>query len=78
MCFFKKKKKYEIVKGKYDFGEFVLFPYKGEVAPGVIYGTRKDSEGNIIYSIQIGGECPVIVSNIREEDVIPQKTAQKG
>ena len=75
MCFFKKKKKYEPVVGKYKFGDFVIFPYRGEMSPGVIYGVRKDTEGNIIYSVQIGGECPVIISGVKEDTIYPGKTS---
>ena len=78
MCFtklFKKKEKkpVEIIESKYYFGDHVRFRYKGEICPGVIYGISKDSEGEVVYQIQIGGECPAFVSNVKESQVIPFK-----
>ena len=68
MCFFKKKKK-EVIEGYYKIGDVVNFPFKGEMAPGIIYDIRKDEEGNILYDVQIGGECPAVIKNIKETTI---------
>ena len=73
MCFFKKKK--EVIIGKYQIGDFVNFSYKGEMSPGMVYGVSKDEQGNIIYSIQIGGECPAIIRGVKEDTIRLQKRA---
>ena len=75
MCFFKKKKKIEVVTDKYQVGDFVSFPYRGEMSPGMVYGVSKDEQGNIIYSIQIGGECPVIIRAVKEVPINWRKRA---
>lgn len=76
MCFFKKKKdntKPEI-DSKYQLGEMVRFRHKGEISPGYIYQIHQKEDG-IYYDIQIGGECPAIIEGVKEETVIPRKTA---
>ena len=73
MCFFKKKKK-EIIQGLFQIGDNVSFPYKGEKSPGIIYDIHKDEEGDIIYDVQIGGECPAIIKNVKESSIRPMKS----
>ena len=75
MCFFKKKKKFEPIKGKYQIGEMARFRYKGEISPGYIYAIYKNESGDILYDVQIGGECPAIINGVREEHIYPKKTA---
>ena len=71
MCFFKKKNKKQPVTGnKYQLGETIRFRYKGEICPGYIYEVKYDSDKNIIYDVQIGGECPTIIVNIKEEEIL--------
>ena len=76
MCFFKKKNKKEPVHidSKYQLGEMVRFRHKGEIAPGYVYAIHKREDG-LYYDIQIGGECPAIIEGIKEETIIPRKTA---
>lgn len=70
MCFFKKKKEKIVVIGnKYKVNDFVHFKYRGEVAPGYIYDVRYGDVENIIYDIQIGGECPAIIKDVEEKDI---------
>ena len=69
MCFFRKKKKKVEVRGKYQIGESVRFKYRGEVCPGYIYDVRLDNDDKVIYDVQIGGECPTVIVNIKEEEI---------
>ena len=74
MCLFRKKKAKEVIENnKFQLGEFVRFKHRGEVDPGVIYNIKKDNEGNVIYDVQIGGECPAIVYDVKEEDIFGRK-----
>ena len=68
MCFFRKKVKVE-VNGKYQLGESVRFKYRDEVCPGYIYRVYLDNNDNVVYDVQIGGECPTIIVNIKEEEI---------
>ena len=76
MCFFKKKKKEETpeINSKYQLGEMVRFRYKGEISPGYIYAVHQKEDG-LYYDIQIGGECPTVIYGVKEETVLPRKTA---
>ena len=75
MCFFKKKKTKEPIHGKFQIGEMVRFRHKGEICPGYIYILYKNQAGEILYDVQIGGECPTIINGVREEHIYPKKTA---
>ena len=69
MCFFKKKKKITITGNRFKLGQLVSFKYRDEVNPGIIYQVKLDKDNKIIYDIQIGGECPAIIYDVKEEDI---------
>ena len=66
MCFFKRYPK----TAKYQKRDFVNFKRRGEFCFGWIYDASKDKQGNITYTIQIGGQCPALIYDYREEDII--------
>ena len=71
MCFrFNKKKAIKVTNNKYFLGEQVNFKYRGEIRPGFIYSMKQDELGKVIYQIQIGGECPAIINDVQEEDIV--------
>lgn len=69
MCFFKRKPKVEI-ESKFALGESVRFRYKGEINPGYIYRIYLNQNGEVVYDVQIGGECPAVIVNIKEEEIL--------
>ena len=69
MCIFKRKKKEAVVGAKFHLGQQVSFKYRGDMTPGTIYGIKYDENKNIIYDVQIGGECPAVITNIKEEEI---------
>ena len=75
MCLFRKKSKVNTsFPHLYSLGDCVKFKYRGEVTTGYIYGYSLGNDGNVIYDIQLGGECPIIVNNVKEETIfIPKK-----
>ena len=73
MLFFKKKKKYPEI-AKYKDGDYVNFRYRNELYFGYIYDAKVDSENKVIYTIQIAGQCPALIYNYKEEDIIGLKT----
>ena len=75
MCFFKKKKKIEPIIGKFHLNEMVRFRYKGEICPGYIYQVYKGENQEILYDVQIGGECPAIIKGVKEVNILPKKSA---
>ena len=68
MCFFNKKKTL-ITGNRFQLGQLVSFKYRDEINPGIIYHIKLDKDNKIIYDVQIGGECPAVISNIKEEDI---------
>lgn len=53
----------------YKFRDFVRFRHRGEVRFGFIHEARVEG-GEVLYTIQMGGECPTFVYNYRESDII--------
>ena len=73
MCFFKKKKKYP-ENAKYKLKDYVNFRYRNELYFGYIYDAMLDKNNKVIYTIQIAGQCPALIYNYKEEDIIGLKT----
>ncbi len=69
MGLFKKRKKPEPIISKFQVGEFVQFRYQDSLHPGYVYSVSKNENEEIVYEIQIGGECPAIIKNIHENEV---------
>ena len=70
---FKKKEKYP-EQAKYKKGDFVNFRRRGDLSFGYIYEAFLDEEGKVYYTIQIGGQCPALIYNWKEEDIMGLKT----
>ncbi len=69
--FFKRKKEV-IIDSKFKKGDFVNFRYKDDLRFGIVYDIKKVND-EIIYSVQMGGECPVIINNLKEETLFKSK-----
>ncbi len=69
MCFFKRYPK----NAKYQKRDFVNFRRRGELCFGWIYDAKADKQGNITYTIQIGGQCPAFIYDYKEEDIVGLK-----
>lgn len=67
MCF--KKNKYP-QNAKYQKSDFVSFRKRDELSFGWIYDAHLDKEGNVLYTIQIGGQCPALLYDFKEVDII--------
>ena len=67
MCFWKKNKKIKIEGNKYSVGQCVTFHRRDDLKIGYIYEIHQDASGRILYDVQIGGECPAIISCIPED-----------
>lgn len=65
---FLKRRKYPEI-AKYKKKDQINFRYRGELMFGYIYDAKLEN-GKIIYSIQTGGQCPAIIENFNEEEII--------
>lgn len=70
--FFKKKIKYP-EQAKYKIRDFVNFRYQNELFFGYIYDAKIDENNKIRYTIQICGQCPYLIYDYKEEDIIGLK-----
>ena len=56
-------------EAKYKPRDFVRFRHRGELHFGFVHEARV-LDGQVIYTIQMGGECPTFVHNYKEEDIV--------
>ena len=70
MFFFKKKYP---AAAKYKVKDFVNFYYRGEMRFAWIYDAEVDKSGAVSYTMQVGGQCPALIYNVPERDIIGLK-----
>lgn len=68
MFLFRRKNKYPEI-AKYKKGDFVNFRYRNELYFGYIFEAFL-KEDKIVYTIQLGGQCPSFIYEYKEEDII--------
>ena len=49
--------------------DFVRFRHRGELHFGFVHEARIE-DGEVIYTIQMGGECPTFVYNYKENQIV--------
>ena len=54
---------------KYQPRDFVRFRHRGELHFGFIHEAR-EQDGEVIYTLQMGGECPTFVYNYKEDQIV--------
>ena len=71
MFFFKKKYP---AAAKYQIKDFVNFYHRGEMRFAWVYDAKVDkASGAVIYTMQVGGQCPALIYNVPEGDIIGLK-----
>lgn len=63
--FFKKKKR---INSKFEVNDLVFFHYNNDLKLGNIVKIY-EIDNNILYDVQIGGECPSIIKGIFENKI---------
>ena len=78
MCFKRKKnliEKFSSQKSSietntaYKMGQFVHFRYRDELYFGYVNWIYTGTNNEILYDIQVGGQCPAIIKGIREDTI---------
>ena len=72
MCFWKKKKEVHI-DSKFQKGDLLMFKYRNDIMNGYVYKIYLSPSGEVMYDIQIGGECPAVINNIPETEVVKKR-----
>lgn len=65
MGLFKRKQKFD---SKFKKGDFVSFHYEKELKVGIINEVKLNGN-EILYDIKVGGECPSLLKDIKEEKI---------
>ena len=56
-------------EAKYKYRDFVRFRHRGELHFGFTH-EAKLVDGEVLYTIQMGGECPTFVYNYKENQIV--------
>ena len=56
-------------EAKYKPRDFVRFRHRGELHFGFVHEARVE-DGEVLYTIQMGGECPTFVYNYTENQIV--------
>lgn len=70
MWFKKKKKEVVQVNSKFSLNDFVDFYYRDDIYFGNISNIYLAESGEVLYDIDIAGQCPATLTEIKEEKVI--------
>jgi hypothetical protein len=71
--FFRRKKKLENhieINSKFKLNDYVDFFHKDDIYFGHISNIYLDDNDNVIYDIDIAGQCPATLVGIKEEKVV--------
>ena len=69
--FFRKKKKITIeIISKFKLNDFVDFHYNDDIYFGKISNIYLDGSGEVLYDIDIAGQCPATLTEISENKLI--------
>ena len=70
MCFRKKNKVKNKINSKYCLGDYVDFYQNDDVYFGHISNIYLDSKNQVLYDIDIAGQCPATLTEIEEDKII--------
>jgi len=70
MFFRKREKRPIIVTNIYHLGDYVDFFYKDDLYFGHISKINLDESNNVIYDIDIAGQCPTTITDVSESKIV--------
>jgi len=71
MCFRKKEVIISCPEARFPLRSPVQVRVDGGLRVGFVISSKKDENGDIVYQINVGGECPFVLSNIKEKEILP-------
>ncbi len=70
--FLKRKKETAVQGAKFQVGDFIYFYRRGERTRGYISKVYYGNDREILYEVQVGGQCPYYWPDLKEEDIHPE------
>lgn len=70
MCFRRNKKQVIEINSKYHVNEYVDFFYKDDLYFGHISNIYLEDNNEVIYDIDIAGQCPTTFTHINESKIV--------
>ena len=70
MFLLKKKPTKPEINSKFKLKDYVDFFYKDDVYFGVVSNIYLDDNNQVLYDIDIAGQCPATLTEIKEEKLI--------
>ena len=71
--FKKKEKVLPVPDSKFVPGDRVYFKHRGDRTTGHIYRVYAGENGEVLYDVQVGGQCPYFLYGMKEELLNLQK-----
>ena len=68
--FKKQSKAVSLPDSEFKLGEYVDFFHKDDLYFGHISNIYLDANGDVLYDIDIAGQCPATITEIKEEKVV--------
>ncbi|MCQ3035474.1 MAG: hypothetical protein MJ248_04610 [Bacilli bacterium] len=70
MCLLKKTKKNIEINSRFKLNDFVDFYHRDDIYFGSICDIYLNDRNEVIYDIQIAGQCPTVFKGVNESKVI--------
>lgn len=70
---FKKKEPEPVISAKFQAGDRVWFRHRGDRTTGHVYRVFAGENGEALYDVQVGGQCPYFLYGKKEEELNFQK-----
>lgn len=70
MCFKKKNKIVEVVNSRFKLGDYVDFFRRDDLYFGHVSNIYLDDNKQVLYDIDIAGQCPATIVGVEEEKVV--------
>ena len=74
--FKKKETKKPASDSRFQFGDPVYFKHRGDRTVGRIYDVYAAEDGSVLYEVQVGGQCPYVLHDMKEEELTLLTTPQ--
>ena len=68
--FKKKSKAVSLINSRFNMGDYVDFYHRDDLYFGHISNIYLDENNEVLYDIDIAGQCPATLTKIKEEKVV--------
>ena len=71
--FWKRKKEEPVIEAQFKDGDFIYFKRRGERTVGYVCKVYYGEDHEILYDVQVGGQCPYYWYGLKEDEIKLEK-----